>query len=285
MKRIFAILLCLFLLSACGKATVTETTQSETTASETTQPETTLPPETEAPTEEPSTETVDAVVVAQADPVITAPQTTVHVSTVDEFLNAIAPDTEIVVDAALLDLSQAANYGKSGGEYYRWEDPFDGPELILHDLSNFTVRGSGQERTDVTISAVPRYADVLTFENCANIYVANITAGHTQEPGYCMGGVLHYINSQSILVENCDLYGCGTMGVNGENALDIQVYNCYIHDCSVSGVEFTECRNVRVDSTEFANLGEDDETYHAPIFRIYGGSNITRDGIEAVPFQ
>ena len=284
MKRILAILACLLLLTACAKA-APETTPPETTVPETTQPETTLAPETEAETEAASTETVDAVVVAQADPVITSPQTTVYVSTVDEFLNAIAPDTEIVVDAALLDLSQASNYGKSGGEYYRWEDPFDGPELIFHDLSNFTIRGSGQERTDAAISAVPRYADVLTFENCANIYVTNITVGHTQEPGYCAGGVLHYINSQSILVENCDLYGCGTMGVNGDNSQDIQVYGCYIHDCSISGVEFSYCRNVRVDSTEFANLGEDDETYHAPIFRIYDSENITRDGVEAVPFQ
>ena len=100
-----------------------------------------------------------------------------------------------------------------------------------------------------------------------------------------MGGVLHYINSQSILVENCDLYGCGTMGVNGDNSLDIQVYNCYIHDCSVSGVEFTECKNVRVDSTTFERLGTEEFHYDAPIFRIYGGSNITRDGVEAVPFQ
>lgn len=285
MKRILAILACLLLLTACEKSTAPETTPPETTAPETTQPETTLPPETEAETEAPSTETVDAVVVAQADPVITSPQTTVYVSTVDEFLNAIAPDTEIVVDAALLDLSQASNYGKSGGEYYRWDDPYDGPELILQNLSNFTIRGSGQERTDAAISAVPRYADVLTFENCANIYVTNLTAGHTQEPGYCIGGVLHYINSQSILVENCDLYGCGTMGVCGDNSLDLQVYGCYIHDCSVSGVEFTECQNVRVDSTTFERLGEEEYNYDAPIFRIYGGKNITRDGVEAVPFQ
>ncbi len=283
MKRILAMILCLLLLTACAKA-APETTPPETTVPETTQPETTLPPETEAETEAPSTETVDAVVV-QADPVITSPQTTVYVSTVDEFLNAIAPDTEIVVDVSLLDLGQASGYGKSGGEYYRWDDPYDGPELILQNLSNFTIRGSGQERTDTAISAVPRYADVLTFENCANIYVTNLTAGHTQEPGYCIGGVLHYINSQSILVENCDLYGCGTMGVCGDNSLDLQVYGCYIHDCSVSGVEFTECQNVRVDSTTFERLGEEEYNYDAPIFRIYGGKNITRDGVEAVPFQ
>lgn len=139
MKRTLALILCLLLLTGCGKPAAAETTQPETTVPETTQPETTLPPETEAETEAATTETVDAVVVAQADPVITGQQNTVHVATVDEFLNAIAPDTEIVVDAALLDLSQAANYGKSGGKYYPLGGPlrragadFAGPQQFHH---------------------------------------------------------------------------------------------------------------------------------------------------------
>ena len=140
MKRTLALILCLLLLTGCGKPAAAETTQPETTVPETTQPETTQPETTQLPeTEAPSTETVDAVVVAQADPVITGQQNTVHVATVDEFLNAIAPDTEIVVDAALLDLSQAANYGKSGGKYYPLGGPlrragadFAGPQQFHH---------------------------------------------------------------------------------------------------------------------------------------------------------
>ena len=71
MKRTLALILCLLLLTGCGKPAAAETAQPETTVPETTQPETTLAPETEAETEAASTETVDAVVVAQADPVIT----------------------------------------------------------------------------------------------------------------------------------------------------------------------------------------------------------------------
>ena len=41
-----------------------------------------------------------------------------------------------------------------------------------------------------TLSATPRYAQVLSFDRCSNIAVENLTAGHTKEPGYCVGGVL-----------------------------------------------------------------------------------------------
>lgn len=291
MKKYLALALSLLLLAGCtGKDTqvASVTTLPETTeATEATISETTVPETTEAPTEtEAPSETVDAQVVATADPVITEAQNTVYVSTADEFLKAIAPNTDIVVDAELIDFSTATGYGKTNGDYYRWDDPFDGPELILCNLTNVTVRGSGQERTDVTLSAVPRYADVLTFENSANIYVTNITLGHTKEPGSCIGGVLNFVNSQDVLVENCDLYGCGTVGVGGENSLNMQVYNCLIHDCSVGGLSLTNCQNVRVDCTTFRNLGDKEfPEYEASIFRMWDCENVTMDGAEAVPFQ
>ena len=287
MKRMLSALFIALLLAGCGAknaqpaeeaapATIPETTQ------ETTQPAT-FPTETEAPTV-----TVDAVAVPEevvgiAENVITGQQKTVHVSTADEFLSALAPNTEIVVDAQLIDFSTAANYGKSGSEYYRWDDPYDGPELVIQNVQNVTVRGGGEERTDNTLSCVPRYADVLTFENCSNIYVTHIGLGHTQEPGYCLGGVLNFTNSEKILVEDCDLYGCGTLGVIGYYSLDIQVINNRIHDCSVGGVEFSSCRNVRVDGNTFENLGDEwnEETgIEAPIFRLFDNENVTCNGEE-----
>ena len=270
-------------------------------APETTAAPPTLPTEA-APETEPETEpvtTVDAVPVEENDPhtsaqpgaaqpVITGTQTTVHVSTADEFLAALAPDTEIIVDADLIDFSAASNYGKSGGDYYRWDDPFDGPELVIQNLSNLTVRGSGENATDKVLSCVPRYADVLTFENCSNIYVTHITLGHTQEPGSCMGGVLHFQNCQNVLAEDCDLYGCGTLGVIGDSCMDMQIINSLIHDCSVGGAEFTNCVNVRVDGNTFRDLGNEwnkENGIAAPVFRIYGGQNITCNGQDATLFQ
>ena len=153
---------------------------------------------------------------------------------------------------------------------------------------------------------MPRYADVLTFENCANIYVTHITAGHTQEPSQCAGGVLHFISSQDILVEDCDLYGCGTLGVDADNSLNIQVINNLIHDCSPVGIAATDCRNVTMeqndiyecsyggiqlmgvatasmDGNTFRDLGMED--YPGSVFRIYDSQNVTCNGKDAIPFQ
>ena len=45
---------------------------------------------------------------------------TVHVSTADEFLAAIGNNTQIVIDADLIDFSTASDYGKTSGSFYGW---------------------------------------------------------------------------------------------------------------------------------------------------------------------
>lgn len=293
MKRFCAAILALSLLAAALSGCGAAQSAPETTAAQTTFPTETAAPEVTIPETQP-TVTVDAVPVPQysqyeapqpgvAEPVITGSQTAVHVSTADEFLAAIASDTEIIVDAELIDFSTATGYGTSGGEHYRWDEEFDGPMLVVQNVSNLTVRGSGDAATDRVLSAVPRYAYVLTFENCSNIYVTHITVGHTQEPSQCAGGVLHFINSQDILVEDCDLYGCGTLGVDADNSLNIQVINNLIHDCSYGGVQFSNCQNVRVDGNTFRDLGMED--YPGSVFRIYDSVNVTCNGKDAIPFQ
>jgi len=270
-----ALLLILILLTGCTSESTVET---EATVGHTI-PETTLPvetlPATEA-TEPPAEETIPFEI--RIIPVITEAQKQVTVTTADAFLAAIAPNTEIVVDAALLDLSKASGYGSAKGEYYYWYESFDGPELYISGVSNLTIRGSGEDHNANVISAMPRYANVLTFENCSNIMVQGLTAGHAQEPGYCIGGVLCFRNSQDILVEDCGLFGCGTLGVIGESSKNMQIINNEIYECSVGGVEFTNCDDVNVDGNTFRDLG-------GPEFRVYGCGVITCNGEKVHDFS
>ena len=64
--------------------------------------------------------------MAEVTPVATGNQIQVHVSTVDELLAALAPDTEIILDEEFYDLSTATGYGETSTEYYYWEEVFDG---------------------------------------------------------------------------------------------------------------------------------------------------------------
>lgn len=269
------LLLLLLLLAGCGTAPAAET-EAVAAVPETVQAETTVPEshqqETEAPTEG---RTPFEVVITS---VITQAQTQVTVSTADEFLAAIGPNTEILLNAEFIDLSQATGYGQQGGEYYSWEEGYDGPELRIRNVSNLTIRGTGDNHDANVISSVPRYAFVLTFENCGNIHTVGFTAGHTKEPGYCVGGVLAFRNCQDILVEDCGLFGCGTVGVQGENSKNMQIVNNEIYECSVGGVELSNCDDVNVDGNTFRDLGGD-------IFRVYGCGKVTCNGEDVHDFS
>lgn len=285
-KRILAGLLALLLLTGCSSAPAAKTQPSEETSPETattipepTVQETEIPEETIPETESLTEETIPFEVVIT--PVTTQPQTQVTVTTADEFLAAIAPNTEIILNTDMIDLSEATGYGKTSGEYYYWDEAYDGPEFRISGVSNLTIRGSGENHGVNVISSVPRYAYVILFENCSNIHTVGFTAGHTKEPGYCAGGVLGFQNCQDILVEDCGLFGCGTLGVMGNCSKNMQIINCDIYECSVGGVELTNCDDVNVDGCTFRDLGwrDDDGNFiEMDEFRVYGCGKVTCNG-------
>lgn len=185
----------------------------------------------------------------------------VHVATVDEFLEAIAPNTEIILDEALYDFSTAAGYGETAGEYYYWEETFDGPQLVISDVNNLVIRSEDGDVKAHTLTAVPRYANVLNFNRCSNISLSGFTAGHTVEPGSCAGGVLKFTDSDYIQVDNCGLYGCGVLGVQTDFCGNIQVSNCDIYECSQGGIYMYGTQDIVIEKCTFRDLGGDSMTF------------------------
>lgn len=272
--------LILTLLAGCApSASTTEPVSTTEAIAQTTLPETTAAPETTLPVTEAATQAATEAAAAyepEITPVITGEQTQVHVKTADEFLAVLAPDTEIILDAELIDLSTVTGYGTKSSDYYYWFEEFDGPELYITNLSNLTIRGGGETHDDNVISAAPRYADVLNFENCSNIMVTGFTVGHAEEPGYCVGGVLKFINSQDILVQDCGLFGCGTWGVIGESSKNMQIVYNDIYDCSSGGIDLYNCDDVNADCNTFRNLGT--EEFPGTEFRVYSCGKVTCNG-------
>jgi len=172
-----------------------------------------------------------------------------HVSTADEFLEAIGPNRTIYVETELLDLSSASNYGGySSGDYYTWEQVYDGPNLVITGVSNLRIKGLGKDST--TLQAVPRYANVLTFRDCTNIVVSDLTAGHMKEaPGSCSGSVLGFSYCRNFYVLDCGLFGCGVYGLDVTGCTKGSVVYTEIYDCSdgaaslysSNGIVFTNC--------------------------------------------
>lgn len=170
-----------------------------------------------------------------------------HVTTVDELLACIASDTTIYLDAETFRLSDASNYGGYGGEHYYWLDLYDGPGLVITGVQNLRLIGQGKEQT--TLLAEPRYADVISFQSCEHVTVAQLTAGHTTEPEYCMGNVLGFDSCRDIHVVDCGLFGCGVWGISASNSVQGDILRTEIYECSegavtlycTTGFVFTDC--------------------------------------------
>ena len=173
----------------------------------------------------------------------------ITVATVDEFLGAIGPDRTIVLTGEVFDLSTASAYGGTGGEYYYWKGSYDGPELVIHDLSGLTIRAAASDPADTTLAAIPRYANVLNFRDCESIQLIGFTAGHTKEPGSCSGGVLYFEGCNDVRVDNCRLYGCGILGLDVSRCTSMTFMRTEIYECSqgagqffqTDGIVFTNC--------------------------------------------
>lgn len=194
----------------------------------------------------------------------------VTVSTVDELLAAIAPDTTVYLTAGEYNLSNATGYGSISNEYYFWTDTYDGPELVIHGVENFHLVGEGADSTSILTD--PRYADVLSFEDSNNISLTGITAGHTQAPSPCSGGVLLFENTDAVLVTDCGLFGCGILGVTATDCADLQVVNTEIYDCTYGAADISACENVIFDNCDIHDCGNNND------FRVSDSTNVSCNG-------
>jgi beta-lactamase regulating signal transducer with metallopeptidase domain len=216
----------------------------------------------------------------------------VAVTTIDELLAAIGPDRTIVLDGELFDLSTASNYGSVGGEYYYWNQSYDGPELVIKNVSGLSIRAESDDPKATTLAAIPRYANVLNFENCDDIVLIGFTAGHTKEPGSCSGGVLNFSNCSNVRTDGMRLYGCGILGIQASNCTTLSILRTEIYECSqgagmffqTDGINFTDCdvHDVPSPALSFTECG--DKTWNGvPLSGLNGMYDVDKNGI--IPYE
>jgi len=242
------LILSLLLLTGCGvkeaKDADIETTENQSSeASETIEEETTeneKTPEEEENTELPEVEEV------------------IHVSSTEEFLEAIAPGATIFVEPGYYNMSEYLQEvqmwkGYDWNEehpYVKLEYCYDGVEVVIKNADDLTIMGDAESLAQTEIVVEPRYAAVLTFFNCCDLNLSFLTMGHT-ETGACSGNVLNFYGCKNITLSAMDLYGCGVYAIEtGKGTGDLYVYNSTLRDCSdgtlfliegVGNFEFRDC--------------------------------------------
>lgn len=110
-------------------------------------------------------------------------------------------------------------------------------------------------RSDVHISFAPgtqvRGVDphkaVVVIEHCRNVTLSGVRARHVNPlPDYhCHGPVVYVESSSGIRIENCELNGCGAIGVSA-NRSSLTIANCHIHHNTFNAFYFSKCEDVKV---------------------------------------
>ena len=218
----------------------------------------------------------DAAAAGDTEP--TASSDAITVRNVDELLAAIAPDTVIQLEPGTYNLSGATGYGlPSESPYYAWTEKYDGFELMLQNVKNLTIRGSGKVNT--TLECDPRSASVINLKNCENVTLEDFTAGHTLELGECSSGVIYLQNCTGTDMNRLGIYGCGMIGLQAADSKDISLADSDVYDCSSSAVQLASCEDVSISGTRIYRIGSEEYGGYT-YFDISISQNVTVENCE-----
>lgn len=173
----------------------------------------------------------------------------VRVNSAEALIEAIAPDTTIIVEPGYYNLSEYMEKQRQLAGFDDWNeahpyvdlrDEFDGVELVIQDVSNLKIIGGTDSCADTEIVVEPRYASVLNVENCLGVQLQHMTFGHT-DAGSCSGNVISVRYSEDIWFNDLDLYGCGVIGIFAFYTSDLTATRCQILDCEYGPLEISHC--------------------------------------------
>lgn len=178
------------------------------------------------------------------------------VDSCEDFLEAIEPGATILLKKGTYDFTEEIielydGDGKSFNkkhDYVQLEEVFDGIQIVIQDVDDLTI--SSLDGKHVELQVEPRYADVISFRDCSDITITDLTIGHTIEQGSCVGDVLEFWDCENITLENLDLYGCGTYGINAITVSSLDVNDCVIRDCSYGIVSISDSDDINFKSCE-----------------------------------
>jgi Right handed beta helix region len=179
----------------------------------------------------------------------TEPHSSISVNTIKSFIQGVSSRRTIFVrDTELL---MSDGFPTSTGNV-SWNSVFDGKEISISNLEDFEILGE-----NAALLAQPQYAWVLSFVNCRNVTLSDLTIGHLTS-GYCQGGVIKFENCSGVKIRNCDLYGSGTYGFEFVGCSDVDIDTTTIRDCSYGILKISNCNSITFTDCNFASNREFD---------------------------
>ena len=242
----FIIIMLLTILVACGYPEIPLSEFSEEISYEDNTPETEIAVELEEVDDIliPEAEDIDILEEPDDNSIISGD---VFVSTPQELFDAIAPDTYIVLKAGYYDLSTVT---ETANRYVTSMNEL--AALMIYGVNNLTLIAEPGARVELVTPDL--FSEVLMFSHCNDIKLSGIYAGHSVTDEYqCDAGVVYFIDSTNIEIENCWFYGSGSVGINLINCYNVMISDTTITDCSLRAVYIHSSHYVIFRNCDFIN--------------------------------
>jgi hypothetical protein len=132
--------------------------------------------------------------------------------------------------------------------------------LIINGRNNLIL--TSQPGTRILVEDTN--ADVLHILKSNGIQVKNLYLRHVKplEEYNCHGAVIRLENSEDSAIMNCELNGCGAIGVSGWSCGYILVHSCFIHQNTFNAFYFNDCDEVDIQSSVVMNNGNFIQMYN-----------------------
>ena len=167
-------------------------------------------------------------------------------------MKAIASNTTIQLQGHSFHISDLAQPDRSG-ENYSFREVYDGYELLIFNVQNLKIIGLGKDL--VRLYAKPSYGNVIAFDNCTNITIENVDAGHGASKGSCVGGVFKIENTNNFFIKNTVMYGSGIEGITTDNVTNLVCSNSFIRSCTYGIMTLANSKDILFENCVFEDNG------------------------------
>lgn len=170
----------------------------------------------------------EAATTRLARPISVDPKTD-HIKKVSssvELLSNIQSGNTIILEKGFYDILV-----KTDNPNIQYSEVYDGEEIAIQNINNLIIMGN-----ESGLLTRPRYATVLTIQNCENIKLSGLILGHVPDKGYCSGAVLKLQNCKNIQIDSTALFGSGTYGLMLSNCENVIVNGSAIYECTYGGI-------------------------------------------------
>lgn len=178
-----------------------------------------------------------------------------RVSTTEELMAALGSYKRIILADGVYRIVE--EYEKGSNETWWHHVPGTGT-LLLKNLISVSIEAEHPGRAEILSRVDEEYAagnayarstvPVVEITGCKDIKIEGCILGHESELADCDPGanVVNIMGSCDVDIRQCDLFGCGHVGICCNGAENIDVSQCVIRDCKLNILDGYGAKNLHI---------------------------------------